>query len=178
MYKRQGLCYALFATLATLIVGLPASIFACRKMSIAIFAGKEMCIRDRMEITKAQMELLEGRVPETANEVVVSEYFLSTYGNNDKIGDTVTLDTESFHGDYVVTGIMDSVNEKEAMQHTGHILQLVAAVLNVGVDQIRVCHGFAPFLDVYKRQGTGFPDFCQITVQQRFMFQKFFLDSK
>ena len=36
----EGLCYALFATLATLIVGLPASIFACRKMSIAIFAGK------------------------------------------------------------------------------------------------------------------------------------------
>lgn len=26
----------------------------------------------------------------------------------------MTLDTESFHGDYVVTGIMDSVNEKEA----------------------------------------------------------------
>ncbi|MCG4783742.1 ABC transporter permease, partial [Acetatifactor sp. DFI.5.50] len=40
--------------------------------------------------------------------------FLSTYGNNAKIGDTVTLDTESFHGDYVVTGIMNSVNEKEA----------------------------------------------------------------
>ena len=31
-------------------------------------------------------------------QVVVSEYFLSTYGNNAKIGDTVTLDTESFHG--------------------------------------------------------------------------------
>ena len=60
------------------------------------------------------MDLLEGRVPEKANEVVVSEYFLSAYGNNAKIGDTVTLDTESFHGDYVVTGIMDSVNEKEA----------------------------------------------------------------
>ena len=60
------------------------------------------------------MNLLEGRVPEKANEVVVSEYFLSTYGNNAKIGDTVTLDTESFHGNYVVTGIMDSVNEKEA----------------------------------------------------------------
>ena len=30
------------------------------------------------------------------------------------IWDTVTLDTESFHGDYVVTGITDSVNEKEA----------------------------------------------------------------
>ena len=25
-----------------------------------------------------------------------------------------TLDTESFHGNYVVTGIMDSINEKEA----------------------------------------------------------------
>ena len=72
------------------------------------------CDAQMMEIAKAQMELLEGRVPEKANEVVVSEYFLSTYGNNAKIGDTVTLDTESFHGDYVVTGIMDSVNEKEA----------------------------------------------------------------
>ena len=72
------------------------------------------CDAPMMEITKAQMNLLEGRVPEKANEVVVSKYFLSTYGNNAKIGDTVTLDTESFHGDYVVTGIMDSVNEKEA----------------------------------------------------------------
>ena len=72
------------------------------------------CDAQMMEIAKAQMELLEGRVPEKANEVVVSEYFLSTYGNNAKIGDTVTLDTESFHGNYVVTGIMDSVNEKEA----------------------------------------------------------------
>ena len=71
------------------------------------------CDTQMMEITKAQMELLEGRVPEKANEIVVSKYFLSTYGNNAKIGDTVTLDTESFHGDYVVTGIMNSVNEKE-----------------------------------------------------------------
>ena len=36
----EGLCYAFFATLATLIVGLPASIFASRKMSIATFDGK------------------------------------------------------------------------------------------------------------------------------------------
>ena len=35
----EGLCYALFATLATLIVGLPVSIFACRKMSVGAFAG-------------------------------------------------------------------------------------------------------------------------------------------
>ena len=69
---------------------------------------------EMMEIGRDQMKLLEGNLPQKANEVIVSEYFLSTYGNNAKIGDTVTLDTESFHGDYVVTGIMDSVNEKEA----------------------------------------------------------------
>ena len=69
---------------------------------------------EMMEIGRDQMKLLEGNLPQKANEVVVSEYFLSTYGNNAKIGDTVTLDTESFHGDYVVTGITDSVNEKEA----------------------------------------------------------------
>ena len=69
---------------------------------------------EMMEIGRDQMKLLEGNLPQKANEVVVSEYFLSTYGHNAKIGDTVTLDTESFHGDYVVTGIMDSVNEKEA----------------------------------------------------------------
>ena len=54
-----------------------------------------------MEIGRDQMKLLEGNLPQKANEVVVSEYFLSTYGNNAKIGDSVTLDTESFHGDYV-----------------------------------------------------------------------------
>ena len=69
---------------------------------------------EMMEIGRDQMKLLEGNLPQKANEVVVSEYFLSTYGNNAKIGDSVTLDTESFHGDYVVTGITDSVNEKEA----------------------------------------------------------------
>ena len=69
---------------------------------------------EMMEIGRDQMKLLEGNLPQKANEIVVSEYFLSTYGQNAKIGDTVTLDTESFHGDYVVTGIMDSVNEKEA----------------------------------------------------------------
>ena len=38
----EGLCYASFAILATLIVGLPASIFACRKMSVGAFAGNVM----------------------------------------------------------------------------------------------------------------------------------------
>ena len=34
----EGLCYALFTALAMLIVRLPVSIFACRKMSIGAFA--------------------------------------------------------------------------------------------------------------------------------------------
>ncbi len=85
------------------------AVFPAYKLASYVYCDAQM-----MEITKAQMELLEGRVPEKANEVVVSEYFLSTYGNNAGIGDIVTLDTESFHGDYVVSSIMDSINEKEA----------------------------------------------------------------
>ena len=68
---------------------------------------------EMMYIAHDQIKLLEGRMPEKANEVVVSEYFLSTYGNHAKIGETVTLDTDSFQGEYTVSGIMDSMNEKE-----------------------------------------------------------------
>lgn len=68
---------------------------------------------EMMDIAHNQMNLLEGRVPEKKNEVVVSEYFLSTYGNNAKLGETVTLDTDSFRGEYIVIGIIESVNEKE-----------------------------------------------------------------
>ena len=71
------------------------------------------CDAPMMEIAKAQMNLLEGCVPEKENEVAVSKYFLSAYGNDAQIGETVTLDTESFHGEYVVTGIMENKGEKE-----------------------------------------------------------------
>ena len=65
-------------------------------------------------IARSQMELVKGELPIQANEVAVSEYFLSAYGSNAKIGETVRLDTESFHGDYTVTGILSNVGEKEA----------------------------------------------------------------
>ena len=71
------------------------------------------CDSDMIYIARSQMELLKGRLPEQANEVAVSEYFLSTYGLGAKIGETVPLDTESFHGDYTVTGILYSMGEKE-----------------------------------------------------------------
>ncbi len=69
--------------------------------------------REIMHIAHGQMRLSEVRVPEKADEVVVSEYFLIVFGNDAGVGDRVTLDTESFHGDYTVTGIMDIAGEKE-----------------------------------------------------------------
>lgn len=51
-------------------------------------------------IARDQVNLVEGRLPEKENEVAVSKYFLSAYGNNSKIGEAVMLDTESFHGEY------------------------------------------------------------------------------
>ena len=72
------------------------------------------CDSDMIYIARGQMELVKGELPVQANEVAVSEYFLSAYGSNAKIGETVRLDTESFHGDYTVTGILSNVGEKEA----------------------------------------------------------------
>ena len=72
------------------------------------------CDSDMMYISRSQMELVKGELPTRANEVAVSEYFLSAYGWGAKIGETVRLDTESFHGDYTVTGILSNVGEKEA----------------------------------------------------------------
>ncbi len=72
------------------------------------------CDSDMVYIARSQMELVKGELPTKVNEVAVSEYFLSAYGSNAKIGETVRLDTESFHGDYTVTGILSNVGEKEA----------------------------------------------------------------
>ncbi|MCI8815332.1 MAG: ABC transporter permease [Angelakisella sp.] len=72
------------------------------------------CDSDMIHIARGQMELVKGELPVQANEVAVSEYFLSAYGSGAKIGETVRLDTESFHGDYTVTGILSNVGEKEA----------------------------------------------------------------
>lgn len=71
------------------------------------------CDEEMMYIARDQMNLVKGRMPEKENEIAVSEYFLSTYGNDAKIGETVTLDTENFQGDYTITGIMDCIGEKE-----------------------------------------------------------------
>ena len=71
------------------------------------------CDSDMIHIARSQMELVKGELPVRANEDAVSEYFLSAYGSNAKIGERVRLDTESFQGDYIVTGILSNVGEKE-----------------------------------------------------------------
>lgn len=93
-----------------------------------VYMDKEM-----MYIARDQMNLVEGRVPEKANEIVVSKYFLSTYGNNAKIGDTVTLDTESFHGEYTISGIMEGIGEKE-LNTCGFIVSKAALTEWAGFD--------------------------------------------
>ena len=71
------------------------------------------CDSDMLYIARSQMELVKGALPVQADEIAVSEYFLSAYGLGAKIGETVRLDTESFHGDYTVTGILSNLGEKE-----------------------------------------------------------------
>lgn len=71
------------------------------------------CDSQMMYIARGQMDLIEGRLPEGENEIVTSKYFLTTYGSNAKIGETVYLDTDSFHGNYTVTGILAGVGEQE-----------------------------------------------------------------
>ena len=71
------------------------------------------CDEETMYIARDQMKLLEGRLPQTEDEVVVSRYFLSNYGADAGIGEKVMLSSESFHGEYTVTGIMEGYKEKE-----------------------------------------------------------------
>lgn len=44
--------------------------------------------------------------------MVVSRYFLSNYGADAGIGEKVMLSSESFHGEYTVTGILEGYKEK------------------------------------------------------------------
>jgi putative ABC transport system permease protein len=71
------------------------------------------CDEETMYIARDQMKLLEGRLPQKEDEVVVSRYFLSNYGSDAGIGEKVMLSSESFHGEYTVTGIMEGYKEKE-----------------------------------------------------------------
>ena len=93
------------------------------------------CDSDMMYIARSQMELIKGELPAQANEVAVSEYFLSTYGLSAGIGETVRLDTESFYGDYVVTGILSAIypiTDKQQKCLQSIISQIECSIPNLG----------------------------------------------
>ena len=77
------------------------------------YASYIYCDEETMYIARDQMKLLEGRLPQKEDEVVVSRYFLSNYAADAGIGEKVMLSSESFHGEYTVTGIMEGYKEKE-----------------------------------------------------------------
>ena len=61
-----------------------------------------------------QIKLAEGELPENENEIVVSKVWLSKYAPDIEIGGTIRLDTESFQGDYIVSGIIDAPGAENA----------------------------------------------------------------
>ena len=59
-----------------------------------------LCVYGRRNdlYARDQVNLVRGRLPEKENEVAVSKYFLSAYGNNSKIGEAVMLIQRVFMG--------------------------------------------------------------------------------
>lgn len=63
-----------------------------------------------MYIGRQQMELLEGHLPKQTNEILVSDIWLKNYEPDAKIGDIVSLDTESFSGECIISGITNGAS--------------------------------------------------------------------
>ena len=61
----------------------------------------------------SQMKLADGDLPEEKNEIVVSKEWLSKFFPDCHIGDSVTLDTESFSGEYTISGILDTTGQEK-----------------------------------------------------------------
>ena len=62
--------------------------------------------QDLLYTFRHQMALAQGRLPQGDHEVALGADWLAQYANGAGLGDTVTLDTPSFSGTYVVTGIL------------------------------------------------------------------------
>ena len=62
--------------------------------------------QDLLYTFRHQMSLAQGRLPQEDHEVALGADWLAQYANGAGLGDTVTLDTPSFSGTYVVTGIL------------------------------------------------------------------------
>lgn len=71
-----------------------------------------------MYTARNQIKLAKGELPENENETVVSEVWLSKYAPDIEIGGTIRLDTESFQGDYIVSGIIDAPGAENAATYS------------------------------------------------------------
>ena len=67
---------------------------------------------DAIYIARNQMKLQTGNLPERENEIVVSAGWISKYAPGTEVGGTIRLDTKSFQGDYIVSGIMDALTNE------------------------------------------------------------------
>ena len=67
--------------------------------------------KETLYMAHSQMKLADGDLPEEKNEIVVSKEWLSKFFPDCHIGDSVTLDTESFSGEYTISGILDTTGQ-------------------------------------------------------------------
>ena len=69
--------------------------------------------KETLYMARSQMKLADGDLPEEKNEIVVSKEWLSKFFPDCHIGDSVTLDTESFSGEYTISGILDTTGQEK-----------------------------------------------------------------
>ena len=54
-----------------------------------------------------QMSLSSGELPKEENQIVVCKKWLDKYGEDKKVGDKITLNTERLSGEYIISGLLD-----------------------------------------------------------------------
>ena len=69
--------------------------------------------KETLYMARSQMKLADGDLPIEKNEIVVSKEWLSKFFPDCHIGDSVTLDTESFSGEYIISGILDTTGQEK-----------------------------------------------------------------
>mgnify|MGYP000086239805 FL=1 len=69
--------------------------------------------KETLYMARSQMKLADGDLPEEKNEIVVSKEWLSKFFPDCHIGDSVPLDTESFSGEYTISGILDTTGQEK-----------------------------------------------------------------
>lgn len=81
------------------------------EQSVQGFKGSFIYADETMMYTgRNQMEIVDGELPEEANEIMVSRNWLKKFAPEAGIGDCIALGTESFPGEYRISGLMDLAN--------------------------------------------------------------------